>query len=217
MKKLLLTLFISSMVLGLSAQNIQLARLKYSGGGDWYSSKTALKNLIEYCNSELKTNLMREEALVEPGSANLFNFPYVFATGHGNMFFSEADVQNLRTYLEGGGFIHFCDNFGFDAYVRREMKKVFPELDFQEVPYNHPIFKSPNAFPKGLPKIHEHEGNRPQAFGLFYQGRLICFYDYECDLGNGWEDLGTYPEDSPEIHTLALKMGANIIQYVFNQ
>ncbi len=195
----------------------RIARLKYNGGGDWYADRTAISNLIKFCNDNLKTNFAPEEAIVEPASSELFNYPFVFATGHGNIVFSDQEAQNIRRYLIGGGFLHLCDNYGFDKFIRPQMKRVFPELDFVELPYSHPIFSQKYKFSSGLPKIHEHDGKRPQAFGLFFEGRLVCFYDYESDLGNGWEDLGTYPEDTPETHEKALKMGANIIQYVFAQ
>lgn len=197
-----------------SSPSYRMARLKYQGGGDWYSSRTALNNLIKYCNSEINTNFFPEESVVESGSSEIFNYPYVFATGHGNIVFSDDEAQNMRNYLASGGFLHICDNYGMNNYVRLAMKKVFPELDFVELPYSHPIFQKPYSFPNGLPKIHEHDGKRPQAFGLIYQGKLVCLFDYECDLGNGWEDLGTYPSDKKELHEKALKMGANIINYI---
>lgn len=197
-----------------SSPSYRMARLKYGGGGDWYSSRTALTNLIKYCNEEINTNFYSEEAIVETGSSEIFNYPYIFATGHGNIIFSDDEAQNLRKYLTSGGFLHLCDNYGMNAYVRIAMKKVFPELDFVELPFNHPIFQKPFSFPNGLPKIHEHDGKRPQAFGIIYKGKLVCLYDYECDLGNGWEDLGTYGSDKVETHEKALKMGANIIHYI---
>lgn len=198
-----------------SSPSYRVARLKYNGGGDWYADRTALTNLVKFCNSTIGTNFAPEEATIEVGSAELLNYPYVFATGHGNVVFSAQEAQNLRNYLIGGGFLHLCDNYGFDQFIRPQMKKVFPELDFVELPFSHPIFHQKFTFTNGLPKVHEHDGKRAQAFGLIYEGRLICFYDYECDLGNGWEDLGTYPEDSKETREKALRMGANIIQYVF--
>lgn len=195
----------------------KIGRLKYGGGGDWYSDRTALPNLIKFCNENLNTNIFLEEAVVEPGNKEIFNYPFVFVTGHGNIFFTDAEAENLRNYLLAGGFLHICDNYGFDKFIRREMKKVFPELDFVEIPFSHSVFSIKYPFKNGLPKIHEHDGKRPQAFGLFKEGRLICFYDYESDLGNGWEDVGIYPDDSPETHEKALKMGANLIQYVLTQ
>ena len=194
--------------------SIQLARLKYSGGGDWYSSKTALKNLARFCNSKIKTNLRDDEVIIEVGSEQLYNFPFVFMTGHGNVIFSESESSNLRNYLTSGGFLHICDNYGMDIFIRREMKKVFPELEFKQVPFSHQIYHQNYQFNNGLPKVHEHDGKPAMGYGLFYEGRLVCFYDYECDLGNGWEDQELY-NDAPEIREKALQMGANLIQFAF--
>src|SRR5574343_37202 len=216
-KQITIIYFLFSILLitsSFSSPSYRMARLKYGGGGDWYSSRTALTNLIKFFNSEINTNFFPEEFIVETGSSEIFNYPYVFATGHGNIIFSEDEAQNLRKYLTSGGFLHLCDNYGMNAYVRIAMKKVFPELDFVELPFNHPIFQKPYSFPNGLPKIHEHDGKRPQAFGIIYKGKLVCLFDYECDLGNGWEDVGTYSSDKPETHEKALKMGANIISYI---
>lgn len=194
---------------------IKIAKLKYSGGGDWYANRTALPNLAKFCNLNLKTNINPQDDVVEVGSKAIFNYPYVYMTGHGNVVFLADEAANLRKYLIAGGFLHIDDNYGLDPYVRPEMKKVFPELDFVELPFDHPIYHQKYKFPKGMPKIHEHDGKPPQGFGLIYKGRLVCFYDYECDLGNGWEDSGIY-NDSEETRQKALKMGANIIQYVFS-
>jgi len=194
-----------------------LARLKYNGGGDWYSDRTALPNLIKFCNQNLKTNFRAEDETVEAGSTELFNYPFVFMTGHGNVIFSDTDIRNLRKYLTGGGFLHICDNYGLDKFIRPQMKRVFPELSFVELPVNHPVYHQKYDFAAGLPKVHEHDGKRPQGFGLIYKGRLVCFYDFECDLGNGWEDLGTYAGDSQEARLKALKMGANLVQYALTQ
>ncbi len=215
MKKLIFIsiIILSTCVVSFTAPGYKIARLKYGGGGDWYSSRTALKNLIKFCNDELNTNIHTEEQIVEPSSIEIFNYPYVFATGHGNIIFSDDEAENLRKYLISGGFLHLCDNYGMNNYARIAMKKVFPELDFVELPFDHPIYQKPYKF-NGLPKIHEHDGKRPQGFGIIYKGRLVCFYDYEADLGNGWEDIGTYPNDTPDKHEKALKMGANIINYV---
>ncbi len=197
--------------------NYRLARLKYEGGGDWYGDRTALGNLALFCNEQLKTDFNPEEAVVEPGSQEIFQFPYVFVTGHGNILLNTQEADNIRKYLIAGGFLHISDNYGFNKFIRIEMKKVFPELDFVELPYSNPVFHQKFNFAGGLPKIHEHDGKRAQAFGLIYKGRLVCFYDYECDLGNGWEDVGTYPDDPPAKHRQALEMGANLISYVFMQ
>jgi hypothetical protein len=196
------------------SSNLKLAKLKYKGGGDWYANRTALPNLAKFCNKELATNFQTEEAIVEPGSLDIFNYPYVYMTGHGVFVFSDQEAENLRNYLVSGGFLHIDDNYGLDPFVRPQMKKVFPELSFVELPFNHPIFHQKFKFPKGLPKIHEHDNKPPQAFGLIYEGRLVCLYTYESDLGNGWEDVSVY-NNPDEIRTQALKMGANIIQFVF--
>lgn len=200
-----------------AAETMPLALLKYSGGGDWYANPTALRNLAEFCNRYLGTYFTTDDyAVVEVGSADLFNHPFVHMTGHGNVVFSDADAENLRNYLIGGGFLHIDDNYGIDPFVRRAMKKVFPELDFVELPFDHPIYHQYFDFANGLPKIHEHDGKPPQGFGLLWEGRLVCFYTYECDLGDGWEDPAVH-NDPPEIRMAALRMGANIIQFAFSQ
>ena len=211
----LLPLFLLVMLSAtLSAQSVQLGLLKYSGGGDWYVNPTSLPNLIRFCNESLNTDIAQDPVTVEPGSRDIFSLPFIHMTGHGNVIFSPKEAENLRQYLIGGGFLHIDDNYGLDQFVRREMKKVFPELDFIELPASHPIFLKPNLFPDGLPKIHEHDNKRPQGFGLIREGRLVCFYSYESDLGDGWEDPSVH-NDSQEIRMKALKMGANLIHYVF--
>ena len=215
MNKLIIAVILF-ITLGFSSQfTIKIAKLKYDGGGDWYANRTALSNLALFCNSELNTSINPADEIVEVRSKDIFNYPYVYMTGHGNVIFSPSDAENLRNYLLAGGFLHIDDNYGLDKFVRIEMKKVFPELDFIELPFDHLIYNQKYQFLKGLPKVHEHDGKPPQGFGLIYKGRLVCFYDYECDLGNGWEDEGIY-NDSPEKRLQALQMGANIIQYVFN-
>ena len=192
-----------------------IALLKYSGGGDWYANlETSLPNLIKFCNDNIGTNFFPEQAVVEPGSPEIFNYPFVHMTGHGNLIFSTQEAENLRKYLAAGGFLHISDNFGMNQFVRPQMKKVFPELDFVELPFSHPVYHQKYDFPNGLPKIHEHDQKAPQGFGLIFQGRLVCFYDYECDLGDGWEDYDVH-KDPPELHQQALKMGADILEYVF--
>ncbi|SMC73792.1 DUF4159 domain-containing protein [Pedobacter africanus] len=195
----------------------KMAKLKYNGGGDWYANRTALPNLIDFCNKNLKTNFSPQDAIVEVGSAEIFNYPFVYLTGHGNVVFSTADAANLRRYLTGGGFLHIDDNYGLDKFIRTEMKKVFPELNFVELPASHSLYNQKYKFPNGLPKIHEHDGKAPKGYALIWEGRMVCFYTYECDLGNGWEDFGTYPGDTQEKRSSALKMGANLIQYVLTQ
>lgn len=203
--------FLSSVSVG-QAPAYKIAKLKYGGGGDWYANKTSLPNLIKFCNQNLRTNIFPEDDIVEVGSPELFSYPFVHMTGHGNVIFTEAEAQNLRRYLLGGGFLHIDDNYGLDKFIRREMKKVFPELSFVELPFNHPIYHVRFDFPNGLPKVHEHDGKTPQGFGLIHQGRLVCFYSYECDLGNGWEDQSVY-NDPEDLRQQALRMGANLITY----
>ncbi|MEI2695738.1 MAG: DUF4159 domain-containing protein [Saprospiraceae bacterium] len=217
--KILLALFFTTGFMSFTPKNslpLKLALLKYNGGGDWYANPTSLTNLAKFCNKELHTNFDQNYATVEVGSVELFNYPFVHMTGHGNVVFSDFDAQNLRTYLIGGGFLHIDDNYGMNPYVRPSMKKVFPELDFIELPFSHPIYQQKFNFPAGLPKIHEHDKKPPQGFGLIYKGRLVCFYSYECDLGDGWEDPEVH-KDPEEKRIQALRMGANIIQYVFIQ
>ena len=195
---------------------MKIALLKYSGGGDWYANlDTSLKNLVDFCNRNLGTTINEEKGIVEVGSPELFNYTFVHMTGQGNVVFNTQETQNLRNYLMAGGFLHISDNYGMDKFIRPQMKKVFPELDFVEVPFNHPIYHQKFDFPNGLPKVHEHDGTAPQGFGLFYDGRLVCFYDFECDLGDGWEDPEVH-KDSPDARQKALRMGANMIQYVFS-
>ncbi|WP_373567348.1 DUF4159 domain-containing protein [Daejeonella sp.] len=199
------------------APSYKLAKLKYNGGGDWYANRTALSNLISFCNKNLGTNFEKDEVIVEAGSSDIFNYPFVYLTGHGNIVFSDQEAANLRKYLLGGGFLHIDDNYGLDKFIRPQMKLVFPELDFQELPANHILYNQKFKFPSGLPKIHEHDGKRPQGMALIYQGRVVCFYTFESDLGNGWEDSGTYAGDSEESRQKALKMGSNLIQYALTQ
>lgn len=196
--------------------SVKIAKLKYNGGGDWYANKTSLPNLIKFCNDNLKLAIGPEEDIVEVGSKDLFNYPLIHLTGHGNIVFNKQETENLRNYLIAGGFLHADDNYGLDKFFRREMKKVFPELEFVELPWSHPIYHQKFDFNKGLPKIHEHDGKQSQGFGLIYKGRLVCFYSYECDLGNGWEDQDIY-NDPEATRQQALKMGANILQFAFTQ
>lgn len=198
-----------------NAQN-SIALLKYGGGGDWYANPTSLPNLIKFCNSELQTNLEVNHPTIEVGSSEIFLYPLLHLTGHGNVVFSQDEATNLRNYLLAGGFLHIDDNYGLDAYIRREMKKVLPECDFVELPFNHPIYHQKFTFSNGLPKIHEHDNKQPKGYGLIYEGRLVCFYSYECDLGDGWEDKEVH-NDTQEKHIEALQMGANIVRYVFMQ
>lgn len=212
-KTLLVSITIIALLCAGGIPSYKIAKLKYNGGGDWYANKTSLPNLIEFCNKNLHMNI-DEEDVVEVGSPELFNYPLVHMTGHGNVVFSNQEAENLRTYLLGGGFLHIDDNYGLDKFIRVEMKKVFPNKEFIELPFNHSIYHQKYHFNKGLPKIHEHDGKPPQGFGLLHEGRLICFYSYESDLGNGWEDQEVYDDPEP-IRLEALKMGANILSFAF--
>jgi hypothetical protein len=193
----------------------EIALLKYSGGGDWYANPTSLPNLIKYCNANINTKIKLKPGTVEPGSPDLLSYPFVHMTGHGNVVFSDTDVINLRNYLLAGGFLHIDDNYGMDQYIRKEIKKIFPNNDLVEIPANHAIFQKPYLFANGLPKIHEHDGKRPQAFGIFTENKLVLLYTFECDLGDGWEDPEVH-NDPADVREKALKMGANIINYIFN-
>lgn len=214
MKRLSLLIFFCFLGVQSFAQ-LKIAKLKYGGGGDWYANKTALPNLIRFFNQNLKGNIHPEEDIVEVGDRKLFQYPYVYMTGHGNVVFSSRDAENLRTYLLSGGFLHIDDNYGMSEFVRREMKKVFPDQNFVELPFSHPIYHQRFAFPGGIPKIHEHDNKPPQGFGLFHEGKLVCFFSYETDLGNGWEDRNVH-NDPEEVRQQALKMGANILQFAFS-
>lgn len=219
MKKYLAVLLFFIVLIGISwspAAPLQVALLKYKGGGDWYANPTALPNLIKFCNTHLRTNIDPDFATVEAGSKDIFNYPFVHMTGHGNVVFDDQEAANLRNYMLAGGFLHIDDNYGMDPYIRPQMKKVFPELEFVELPFSHPVFNQKFPFPGGLPKVHEHDGKAPQGFGLMWEGRLVCLYTFETDLGDGWEDAAVH-NDSEENRLKALRMGANIIQFVFSK
>ena len=192
----------------------EIAILKYKGGGDWYANPTALPNLIRFCNANIGTKIKEQPKTVEVGDINIFQYPYLHMTGHGNVVFSQEEADNLRTYLFSGGFLHIDDNYGMEPYLRKELVKVFPNIELDELGANHPIFSQKYEFSEGLPKIHEHEGKRPQAFGIIHEGRLLLLFTYESDLGDGWEDPSVH-NDPEAIRTKALQMGANIISYAF--
>ncbi len=196
-----------------ASYSCQIALLKYNGGGDWYSNfETSLPNLIKFCNENIKTNINPEQATVEVGSPDIYGYPFVHMTGHGNVLFSSQEAENLRNYLIGGGFLHISDNYGMDKFIRPEMKKVFPELDFVELSFSHPIYHQSYEFSSGLPKVHEHDNGSPKGYGIIWEGRVVCFYDVECDLGDGWESPEVH-HDSQETRTKALRMGANLVNY----
>jgi hypothetical protein len=214
MKKYLLIIFLTPFIV-FSQNTYQIAVLKYNGGGDWYANPTALPNLIDFCNENIGTNISKDVATVEVGSDDIFNYPFIHMTGHGNVVFSQSEAENLRNYLFAGGFLHIDDNYGMDPYIRKEIKKVFPENELIQLPNNHPIFNGKFDFPNGLPKIHEHNANPPQALAIIEDGRIVCLYTFESDIGDGWEDQEVH-NDSEYIRRQALQMGSNIIEYVFS-
>jgi len=213
MKRLYIIIIFLIFNSSVNLNSYQFAILKYQGGGDWYSNPTSLKNLAIFCNKNLNMNINPEYAIIDVGSSEIFNYPFIHMTGHGNVNFNQLEYENLRKYLLAGGFLHIDDNYGMDTYVRSEMKKVFPELDFIEIHKNHEIYNMKYKFKNGLPKIHAHDNGKPQGFGLIKNGRLVCFYTYECDLGDGWEDPDIH-QNSVAKREQALKMGANIIDFV---
>lgn len=208
-------IFLCSYSLIFSPPTYKIAVLKYNGGGDWYANlETSLPNLIKFCNDNLKTNINPEQGIVEAGSSDIYNYPFIHMTGHGNVVFNYEESQNLRNYLIAGGFLHVSDNYGMDKFIRIELKKVFPESELVELPFTHPIYHQKYDFANGLPKVHEHDNNAPKGLGIIYKGRLVVFYDYECDLGDGWENPEIH-KDSDEARQKALKMGANLISFAF--
>jgi hypothetical protein len=210
--KLKTALFFTLVSLFSFSQDIAL--LKYKGGGDWYANPTSLKNLIVFCNQNINTKINPKAEEVEVGSIDIFQYPFLHMTGHGNVFFSETEAENLRNYLISGGFLHIDDNYGMQPYITKELKKVFPDKELIEIPANHELFNSAFNFTNGLPKIHEHDGKRPQAFGIFYEDRLVLLFTFESDLGDGWEDPEVH-NDPANVREKALKMGANIVKYAF--
>ncbi|MFT6747041.1 MAG: hypothetical protein ACJAZ2_001387 [Glaciecola sp.] len=207
---LLLTILVGSSFV--PQHSFKIAVLKYSGGGDWYANPSSLPNLAKFCNLTMETSINVETEKVSVGSADIFSYPFLHMTGHGNVVFSDQDAQNLRKYLLAGGFLHIDDNYGMDKFIRPQIKKVFPEYKLVEIPFSHDLYKSPNKFPNGLPKIHEHDNKAPKGFGIVHKGRIVLYYTYECDLGDGWEDAEVH-NDTKEARTQALQMGANIMSY----
>jgi len=212
---LLLPLFYLSLSQVRQEENtVQIALLKYNGGGDWYANPTALKNLVSFCNKNIGSNISDDIPTVEAGSGDLYLYPFIHMTGHGNVVFSNDEAKNLNNYLLGGGFLHIDDNYGMDKYIRVEIEKIFPNKELIELSSKHPIFSQKYKFKNGIPKIHEHDNKKAQAFGIIHEGRLVCLYTYETDLGDGWEDKEVH-NDSDAKRLEALQMGANIINYVF--
>lgn len=219
MRQLVLSfIFTIFTVFSLGAQNntLKIALVKYNGGGDWYSVVDALQNMVKFCNQNLNTGFNVDYGTVDIGSAEVFNYPFLFLTGHGNIILNDQEADNIRNYLIGGGFLFIDDDFGIDPYIRPVLKKIFPQLELKEIPFNHPIYHQKYDFPRGLPKVHKHNDKPTQGFGLFYEGRMVCFYSYESNISDGWESPEVHKDD-PAIRQAALKMGANIIQFVFTQ
>lgn len=194
----------------------KIALLKYRGGGDWYSVVDALQNLTKFANKELGMNFDTDYAQIEVGSAEIFNYPFLFMTGHGNVIFSDEEATNLRNYCMAGGFIYVDDDFGMDPYVRPALKKIFPESQLVELPFEHPVFHQKFSFTKGVPKVHEHNSKAPQTFGLFYQDRLVLVYTFESNISDGWESAEVH-KNPDELRQQSLRMGANILQFAFQQ
>ena len=191
----------------------EFAVAKYNGGGDWYANPTSITNLISFCNAELKMNINPKSATIEIGSEDIFNYPFVHLTGHGNVVLSDAEQDNIVAYLLAGGFLHIDDNYGMDKFIRPQLEQLLPGSELVELGSDYPIFKKPFDFAGGLPKIHEHDAKPPQAFALFHEGRMVLLYTFESDLGDGWEDADVH-NDSDETRLKALRMGANIVSYV---
>jgi len=199
------------------ARSFTIARLKYGGGGDWYEDRTSLSNLLQAVRERTSIPVASDhEVTVEPSSAAIFQYPFVFACGHGNMKFTDAEITNLRHYLDSGGFLWVDDDFGIDPSFRREMKRVYPDSPLMELPFSHAIFHQLYEFPNGLPKIHEHDGGPARAFGIFHDGRLAVFYSFDTDIGDGLEDPEIHhdPEDKRDA---ALKMALNIVHFALSQ
>ncbi|MDX1720420.1 MAG: DUF4159 domain-containing protein [Salegentibacter mishustinae] len=192
----------------------QIALLKYNGGGDWYANPTSLPNLITFSNNNIGTSIKSKPITVTPGSSDIFQYPFVHMTGHGNVIFNQEEAENLRSYLLSGGFLHIDDNYGMQQYLEKELEKIFPEKKLEELPANHTIFSTAFNFSAGLPKIHEHDNKPPQAFGIFEENRLVLLFTVESDLGDGWESPEVH-NDPEEVRLKALRMGANILKYVF--
>jgi hypothetical protein len=210
---ILLSIILSFSGLAQKEASFSLAVLEYRGGGDWYANPTSVPNLAEFCREELNMRIGETES-VDVGSPELFNYPFVHMTGHGNVVFNSNDRNNLRAYLLGGGFLHIDDNYGMDPFIRTQLNQLFPDKDLVEIPFDHPIYHQVFDFDDGLPKVHEHDGTAPSGYGIFHEGRIVLFYSFESDLGDGWEDQSVH-NDPQEIRLQALRMGANLVSYAF--
>jgi len=224
MKHVKITLFVISVLavgihfthLAISEETFNIAKLKYGGGGDWYSNPSSLPNLMHFVREHTGIRTSGEQIAVSISSEELFNYNTVYMNGHGNVFFTSGEASLLRRYLTGGGFLIADDNYGMDKSFRREIKKVFPDKEMVLLPKNHPIFDIFYSFPDGIPKIHEHDGKPAQAYAIFHEGRMVVFYSYQSDLGDGWEDPSVH-NDPENLRLAALKMGTNIIVWALTR
>ena len=217
MKKILsFFTFILLSQLVFSQGKMKIALLKYRGGGDWYSVVDALQNIVKYSNKELNTSIDADYATIDVGSAEIFNYPFLFMTGHGNVVLSDEEATNLRNYCLAGGFVFIDDDFGMDAYIKVVLKKIFPENALKELPFEHPVFHQKYNFQKGIPKVHEHEGKAPKTYGIFDKNRLCLIYAAESNISDGWESPEVH-KDPEEVRQQSLRMGANILQFAFQQ
>lgn len=213
---LLLFLFNGNPSLAQQTGEFEIARVKYRGGGDWYNDPSSLTNLIRFTNQQVPVSIAPKYSDVALGSTDIHLYPFLYLTGHGTISANNAEVRNLRNYLENGGFLYVDDDYGIDTSIRDLMSRVFPEEEFIELPFNHPIYSQVYSFPKGLPKIHEHDNKAPQGFGIFYKGKLVVYYTYESNLGDGWADPEIH-NDPAEVRLNALKMGVNILVYALTR
>ena len=206
-------LLVTNIILG---QEFSIARVNYGGGGDWYCDPSSIPNILSYLTKNTSIKAARDEYRIKLTTKEMRGHPYLYMTGHGNIRFTDEEIIDLREYLLGGGFLHTDDNYGLNTSFRREMKKVFPDRDFVELPHDHAVFHSYFDMPNGLPKIHEHDGRPPQLFALYNEDRIMVIYSFESDLGDGWEDEEVH-NDPPELRTAALQMGVNIIYFALTQ
>ncbi len=206
-------LLLTNIILG---QEFSIARVNYGGGGDWYCDPSSIPNILSYLTKNTSIKAARDEYRIKLTTKEMRGHPYLYMTGHGNIRFTDEEIIDLREYLLGGGFLHTDDNYGLNTSFRREMKRVFPDRDFVELPHNHAVFHSYFDMPNGLPKIHEHDGKPPQLFALYNEDRIMVIYSFESDLGDGWEDEEVH-NDPPELRTAALQMGVNIIYFALTQ
>ena len=208
----LVLVLVAILVSSAAAEEFTVARLKYRGGGDWYSDPTSMPNLLARVRRDLGIETARDEVKLDIMNESLFNYPFAYMTGHGKVKFSDEEAARLRVYLTSGGFLWADDNYGLDEHFRKEIRKVFPEEELVELPFSHEIYSTIYAFPGGLPKIHEHHGGPPHGYGIVYEGRLVVFYSFNTDIGDGLENAGVH-DDPPDKREAASRMAVNIVSY----